>query len=288
MPIRKSYTARRTSPVKARVAAKPRAAQGSPKAGSADAVTAGFYRDLVWNLRNGVLAVTRDGRIAVMNEVAYRILALPPRTTDIGRPFTQVLKDQPDVSRIVAGAFELSHLPEPGRAAAEEHGKGHRLHAVAGARPPRPHHRRDALLQGSDARRAARGAGAAARPAGGARRDGGRDCARGQEPAGGDRGDGRRPEAAAAGVGGRAVDPRATSSRKPRWPTPSCSRSSTSSVRSGCRSSASRSPTSCATRSRWRKATSPAARCRSRSCSRRTWRRSRGIRTSCGSCSRTC
>jgi signal transduction histidine kinase len=74
-------------------------------------VAAGFYRDLVWNLRNGVLAVTRDGRIAVMNEVAYRILGLPPRTTDIGRPFTQVLKDQPDVSRIVAGAFELSHLP---------------------------------------------------------------------------------------------------------------------------------------------------------------------------------
>ena len=97
MPIRKSYTARRSSPVKARVAVKPRAAQGSPKAGSADAVTADFYRDLVWNLRNGVLAVTRDGRIAVMNEVAYRILALPPRTTDIGRPFTQVLKDQPVV-----------------------------------------------------------------------------------------------------------------------------------------------------------------------------------------------
>ncbi|HET7618684.1 MAG TPA: hypothetical protein VFK20_09245, partial [Vicinamibacterales bacterium] len=24
-----------------------------------------FYRDLVWSLRNGVLAITRDGRIAV-------------------------------------------------------------------------------------------------------------------------------------------------------------------------------------------------------------------------------
>jgi two-component system nitrogen regulation sensor histidine kinase GlnL len=70
-----------------------------------------FYRDLVWNLRNGVLAVTRDGRIAVMNEVAYRILGLTPRTTDIGLPFIQVLRDQPDVARIVAGAFELSHLP---------------------------------------------------------------------------------------------------------------------------------------------------------------------------------
>ena len=57
-----------------------------------------FYRDLVWNLRNGVLAVTRDGRIAVMNDVAYRHpRACRPRTTDIGRPFVEVLKDQPDV-----------------------------------------------------------------------------------------------------------------------------------------------------------------------------------------------
>ncbi len=58
-----------------------------------------------------MLAVTRDGRVAVMNEVAYRILGLTPRHSDIGRPIPQVLKDQPDVCRIVAGAFELSHLP---------------------------------------------------------------------------------------------------------------------------------------------------------------------------------
>ena len=70
-----------------------------------------FYRDLVWNLRNGVLAVTRDGRVAVMNEVAYRILGLKSRSSDIGRPFTTILKDEPDVARIIAGAFELSHLP---------------------------------------------------------------------------------------------------------------------------------------------------------------------------------
>ena len=58
-----------------------------------------------------MIAVTRDGRIAVMNEVAYRNLGLTPRTTDIGQPFAQVLRDRPDVSRILAGAFELSHLP---------------------------------------------------------------------------------------------------------------------------------------------------------------------------------
>jgi signal transduction histidine kinase len=70
-----------------------------------------FYRDLVWTLRNGVIAITRDGRIAVMNEAAYQILGLKPRASDVGLPFGRVLKEQPDVLRIVAGAFELSHLP---------------------------------------------------------------------------------------------------------------------------------------------------------------------------------
>ena len=46
-----------------------------------------------------------------MNDVAYRIFGLTPTATDIGRPYTEVLKDLPDVPRIVAGAFDLSHLP---------------------------------------------------------------------------------------------------------------------------------------------------------------------------------
>jgi signal transduction histidine kinase len=70
-----------------------------------------FYRDMVWSLRNGVLAVTTDGRVAVMNDVAYRILGIQPRPTDIGSPFTTVLQGQPDVSRIISGSFDLSHLP---------------------------------------------------------------------------------------------------------------------------------------------------------------------------------
>ncbi len=71
----------------------------------------GFYKDMVWNLRNGVVAITRDGRLAVMNEIAYRVLGLKPRAKDIGRHFADILKDVPDVCRVVAGAFELSHLP---------------------------------------------------------------------------------------------------------------------------------------------------------------------------------
>ena len=70
-----------------------------------------FYKDLVWNLRNGVVAITRDGRLAVMNDIAYRILALKPQPDDIGRHYGEVLRDVPEVQRILAGAFELSHLP---------------------------------------------------------------------------------------------------------------------------------------------------------------------------------
>ena len=74
------------------------------------AVAEGFYRDLVWNLRNGVIAVTNDGRIAVINDVAYRIFGLEPNPNDIGRRYVDVLRDLPDVTRIIGGAFDLSHL----------------------------------------------------------------------------------------------------------------------------------------------------------------------------------
>ena len=70
-----------------------------------------FYKAMVWNLRNGVVAVTRDGRLAVMNDVAYRVLGLKPRASDIGRPFAEVLKDLPEILRIIVSAFEVSHLP---------------------------------------------------------------------------------------------------------------------------------------------------------------------------------
>jgi signal transduction histidine kinase len=76
-----------------------------------DTAADGFFRDLVWSLRNGVLAVTRDGAVTVMNDVAYQILGLTRRPSDIGKPFQVVLKNQQEVCRIVAAAFELSHLP---------------------------------------------------------------------------------------------------------------------------------------------------------------------------------
>ena len=70
-----------------------------------------FFRQLVGSMRNGVLAITRDGRLATMNEVAYRVFDIDPTPDDIGAPYGDVLQDQPDVVRILAAAFELQHLP---------------------------------------------------------------------------------------------------------------------------------------------------------------------------------
>jgi signal transduction histidine kinase len=46
-----------------------------------------------------------------MNDVAYRILNIRPRPADIGRSYAEVLRSHQDVVRILAGAFELNHLP---------------------------------------------------------------------------------------------------------------------------------------------------------------------------------
>ena len=70
-----------------------------------------FFRDMVASMRNGVLAVTRDGGVAVMNDEAYRIFGLTPDSEDIGRPYAEVLRVHPDMVRVIASAFELSHLP---------------------------------------------------------------------------------------------------------------------------------------------------------------------------------
>jgi signal transduction histidine kinase len=88
------------------------AERASGRAGTqASPVDNEFFRDMVRGLQNGVLAVTAEGRVAVMNDVACRLLGIEERPGDIGRPFSAVLKSQPDVIRILASAFEQSHLP---------------------------------------------------------------------------------------------------------------------------------------------------------------------------------
>jgi signal transduction histidine kinase len=128
-PLRPART-RKPGPARASRSAAPKGDAGG------GVVPDGFYREMVWNLRNGVVAITRDGRVAVMNEIAYRVLGLKPRAKDIGRHFTEVLKDVPDVARIVAGAFEISYLPNRAELRLKNTGKviGYTLSHVKDAR----------------------------------------------------------------------------------------------------------------------------------------------------------
>jgi signal transduction histidine kinase len=62
-------------------------------------------------MRNGVLAVTRDGTVAELNAEALRVFQLKRTSKPVGRPFSEVLAKHPDVIRVLHSAFELTHLP---------------------------------------------------------------------------------------------------------------------------------------------------------------------------------
>ena len=66
---------------------------------------------MVTNMRNGVLAIDREGRVVMINEEACRILEIAPDAEDSGRHFSDLLRHHHDVVRVLAGAFELSTLP---------------------------------------------------------------------------------------------------------------------------------------------------------------------------------
>jgi len=70
-----------------------------------------FFRHLVLNLRTGVVAIALDGRIAAINDLAYRVLGLIPHKGDVGRPFQDVLHDCPEVTRVLQHAFDSDDLP---------------------------------------------------------------------------------------------------------------------------------------------------------------------------------
>ena len=70
-----------------------------------------FFRNMVTNMRNGVLAIDREGRVVLINEEACRILEIAPDAEDTGRHFSDLLRHHHDVVRILAGAFEMSTLP---------------------------------------------------------------------------------------------------------------------------------------------------------------------------------
>jgi PAS domain S-box-containing protein len=70
-----------------------------------------FYRDLVVSMRNGVLAIDRNGTLVVVNDVACRILGLPSEDQYLGRHYTDVLGPRHEFAQVLSSAFALSHLP---------------------------------------------------------------------------------------------------------------------------------------------------------------------------------
>ena len=79
-----------------------------PAAGSVDDV---FFRHIVTGMRNGVLALTAGGTLALINDEAYRIFGITPHPTDLGRPVAEVLRQHPEVVRLLSSVFELHLLP---------------------------------------------------------------------------------------------------------------------------------------------------------------------------------
>src|SRR5258705_2312250 len=82
-------------------------AAGPGRPGPADA----FFRHIVAGMRNGVLAITRAGTVALLNEEGYRIFGVEPHSDDLGRPVGEILRAHPEVVRQLLSAFELHRLP---------------------------------------------------------------------------------------------------------------------------------------------------------------------------------
>ena len=100
-------TQRRRLPSRSRPLRVPRVAANRPPAERDDA----FFRHIVNGMRNGVLAIERDGTLALMNEEAYRIFGVTPRRTDIGKSAAVVLRDHPEIVRVLTSVFDLHLLP---------------------------------------------------------------------------------------------------------------------------------------------------------------------------------
>ena len=70
-----------------------------------------FFRHLVGNMRNGVLAIDRGGGIVIINDEARRLFNLVTDDSIVGLPYADVLREHPDIVRVLGGAFELKSLP---------------------------------------------------------------------------------------------------------------------------------------------------------------------------------
>jgi signal transduction histidine kinase len=91
--------ARRTAAAKSR--------SGARLAGGIDGA---FYKHLVTGMRNGVLAITREGTLALINDIACEVLGLVDGQNKLGRPIAEAFKEHPEILFVLADVFERDHL----------------------------------------------------------------------------------------------------------------------------------------------------------------------------------
>jgi signal transduction histidine kinase len=70
-----------------------------------------FFRHMVANMRNGVLAINPAGQVVLINDEAYRTFQLPPDLDYLGQPYAEVFRSHPDIVRVLSGVFEMASLP---------------------------------------------------------------------------------------------------------------------------------------------------------------------------------
>jgi signal transduction histidine kinase len=101
-----SSSSSRRPPVR-RAAASSRAEARARLAGGIDGA---FYKHIVTGMRNGVLCITREGTLALINDVACEVLGLPDAQSQLGRPIAEAFKDYPEILFVLADVFERDHL----------------------------------------------------------------------------------------------------------------------------------------------------------------------------------
>ena len=69
-----------------------------------------FFRHMVGNMRNGVLAIDRSGGVVLINDEARRMVRLPAGDVS-GQNYADLLREHSDIVRVLGGAFELKALP---------------------------------------------------------------------------------------------------------------------------------------------------------------------------------
>ena len=94
-----------------RTAAKhPPVPQRRLSAGLAGGIEGDFYKYMVAGMRNGVLAITREGTLSLINDIACEVLGLRDGQRQLGRPIAEAFEHHPEIRFVLADVFERDHL----------------------------------------------------------------------------------------------------------------------------------------------------------------------------------